>query len=49
MCVYREDVAYDDLELLDTEGPRHRLYLRGDGWDYIRESSYLFGWGVSRR
>ncbi len=37
MCVYREDVAYDDLALLDTEGPRHRLYLRGDGWDYIRE------------
>ena len=27
VCVYREDVAYDDLGLLDADGPRHRLYL----------------------
>jgi 8-oxo-dGTP pyrophosphatase MutT (NUDIX family) len=37
LCIYAEDVAYDDLALLDAEGPRHRLYLRDAGWDYIRD------------
>ena len=37
VCVYGEDVAYDDLALLDTDGPRHRLYLYDSGWDYLRD------------
>jgi 8-oxo-dGTP pyrophosphatase MutT (NUDIX family) len=37
ICVYVEDVAYEDLGLLDTPGPRHRLYLREDGWEYVRD------------
>ena len=37
MCVYEGDVAYDDFDLLDADGPRHRLYLRGGGWDYVRD------------
>ena len=37
VCVYPEDVAYDDLEKLDTPGHRHRLNLRGGDWEYIRE------------
>ncbi len=37
VCVYTDDVAYDDLTLLDANGPRHRLYLRDDTWDYIRD------------
>lgn len=37
MCVYPEDVAYDDLEKLDTPGPRHRLHLRAEGWEYVRD------------
>ncbi|MET1001636.1 MAG: NUDIX domain-containing protein [Acidimicrobiia bacterium] len=37
VCVYTEDVAYHDLGLLDAEGPRHRLYLRDTGWDYVRD------------
>ena len=37
MCVYPEDVAYDDLEKLDTPGPRHRLLLGGENWEYIRD------------
>ena len=28
VCVYREDVAYDDRGRLDDDGPKHRLYLR---------------------
>jgi 8-oxo-dGTP pyrophosphatase MutT (NUDIX family) len=39
MCIYPEDVAYDDFELIDAEGPRHRLYLRDAGWDYVRDYS----------
>lgn len=35
VCVYREDVSYHDAGLLNAEGPKHRLYLRDDGWDYI--------------
>jgi hypothetical protein len=37
VCVYPEDVAYDDMEKLDTPGRRHRLNLRGSGWEYVRE------------
>jgi 8-oxo-dGTP pyrophosphatase MutT (NUDIX family) len=37
VCVYTDDIAYDDLGLLDADGPRHRLYLRDDTWDYIRD------------
>ena len=37
ICVYTDDVAYHDAGLLDAEGPRHRLYLREGGWDYIRD------------
>jgi 8-oxo-dGTP pyrophosphatase MutT (NUDIX family) len=37
VCVYTDDIAYHDLGLLDAEGPRHRLYLRDDTWDYIRD------------
>ncbi len=37
ICVYPEDVAYDDLEQLDAPGPRHRLHLRNEGWEYVRD------------
>jgi 8-oxo-dGTP pyrophosphatase MutT (NUDIX family) len=37
MCIYPEDVAYDDLGKLDAPGLRHRLYLRDDGWEYVRD------------
>ena len=37
ICVYREDIAYEDFALLDAEGPRHRLYLGDAGWNYIRD------------
>ena len=37
VCVYPEDVAYDGLDKLETPGPRHRLYIRGEGWEYIRD------------
>ena len=37
MCIYPEDVAYDDVSRLDAPGPRHRLYLRGGGWEYLRD------------
>ncbi|HEY5172542.1 MAG TPA: NUDIX domain-containing protein [Acidimicrobiia bacterium] len=37
VCVYPEDVAYDELARLDVPGPRHRLYLRGEAWEYIRD------------
>jgi 8-oxo-dGTP pyrophosphatase MutT (NUDIX family) len=36
VCVYAEDVAYGDVGLLNAEGPRHRLVLGDDAWDYIR-------------
>jgi 8-oxo-dGTP pyrophosphatase MutT (NUDIX family) len=35
VCIYGEDVAYDDIGRLDTDGPRHRLYLRDSGWQYL--------------
>jgi 8-oxo-dGTP pyrophosphatase MutT (NUDIX family) len=37
VCVYAEDVAYDDRGRLDDDGPRHRLYLRDGGWEYVRD------------
>jgi len=37
VCVYPEDVAYTDLGRLETPGPRHRLYLRGETWEYVRD------------
>jgi 8-oxo-dGTP pyrophosphatase MutT (NUDIX family) len=37
VCVYAEDVAYDDRGRLDDDGPKHRLYLRDTGWEYVRE------------
>ena len=37
ICVYPEDIAYDDMSKLDTPGPRHRLHLRDEGWEYVRD------------
>jgi 8-oxo-dGTP pyrophosphatase MutT (NUDIX family) len=37
ICIYPEDVAYDDLTKLDAPGPRHRLLLGGENWEYIRD------------
>ncbi len=37
ICVYPEDVAYDDLAKLDAPGPRHRLLLGGESWEYVRD------------
>jgi len=37
ICVYTEDVAYRDIGRLDTNGPRHRLVMRGTDWEYVRE------------
>lgn len=37
LCVYAEDVAWDDLALLDADGPRHRLLLADAGWVYERD------------
>jgi 8-oxo-dGTP pyrophosphatase MutT (NUDIX family) len=34
ICVYNEDIAYDDLGRLDSPGARHRLYMRDTGWEY---------------
>jgi hypothetical protein len=36
MCLYAGDVAYDDDRRLDADGPRHRLVMTADGWDYVR-------------
>jgi len=37
VCIYNEDIAYDDRGRLDDPGPRHRLYLRNDAWEYLRD------------
>jgi 8-oxo-dGTP pyrophosphatase MutT (NUDIX family) len=37
ICVYPEDVAYDDMDKLNAPGRRHRLNLRGSDWEYVRE------------
>ena len=36
LCVYDDDVAYEDLGKLDAAGPQHRLHLRDGNWEYIR-------------
>ena len=36
VALYHGDVAYDDVTLVDTEGPRHRLWLDPAGWRYVR-------------
>jgi 8-oxo-dGTP pyrophosphatase MutT (NUDIX family) len=36
VCIYSEDVAYNDVGLLDGAGAHHRLYLRESGWEYLR-------------
>jgi 8-oxo-dGTP pyrophosphatase MutT (NUDIX family) len=38
VCVYPEDVAYADLSQMETPGPRHRLLLGSETWEYIRDS-----------
>jgi 8-oxo-dGTP pyrophosphatase MutT (NUDIX family) len=35
-CLYANDVAFDDVALLETEGPRHRLVMEKTGWAYER-------------
>ena len=37
MCIYSEDVAYDDIAEFDAEGTRHRLYLDDAGGNYLRD------------
>jgi 8-oxo-dGTP pyrophosphatase MutT (NUDIX family) len=37
LCIYPEDVAYDDVTKLDAPGPRHRLLLGGERWEYVRD------------
>ena len=37
MCVYTEDVAFDDVGLLDAPGPRHRLVMTDGEWVYERD------------
>ena len=36
--LYAGDVAYDDIGVLDTEGPRHRLWTRSTQWRYEQSS-----------
>ncbi|HTL85613.1 MAG TPA: NUDIX domain-containing protein [Acidimicrobiia bacterium] len=36
LCVYDDDIAYNDLGNLDAPGPQHRLHLREGNWEYIR-------------
>jgi 8-oxo-dGTP pyrophosphatase MutT (NUDIX family) len=36
VCVYSDDVAYQDVGLLDAPGRRHRLVMRDEGWEYVR-------------
>ena len=37
VTIYGDDIAYNDVGRLDAPGPRHRLYLREGGWEYVRE------------
>jgi 8-oxo-dGTP pyrophosphatase MutT (NUDIX family) len=38
VCIYNEDIAYDDRGRLDDSGPRHRLYLHTNAaWEYLRD------------
>jgi 8-oxo-dGTP pyrophosphatase MutT (NUDIX family) len=36
LCIYDDDIAYDDVGKLDAPGPQHRLHLRDGSWEYIR-------------
>jgi 8-oxo-dGTP pyrophosphatase MutT (NUDIX family) len=36
LCVYDDDIAYDDVGKLAAAGPQHRLHLRNGNWEYIR-------------
>jgi 8-oxo-dGTP pyrophosphatase MutT (NUDIX family) len=38
ICVYVDDVAYEDLGRLDDDGPRHRLVMYDTGWEYVRST-----------
>ena len=38
VCVYTDDVAYDDGDRLDGPGSRHRLVMSADAWEYIRDA-----------
>ena len=37
VCVYAEDVAYEDAANLDAPGRRHRLVMANDSWEYVRD------------
>ena len=37
LCVYAEDVAWDDVARLDEPGPHHRLLMADTGWVYERD------------
>jgi 8-oxo-dGTP pyrophosphatase MutT (NUDIX family) len=39
VCVYADDVAFDDAEQLEAEGPRHRLVMEKTSWRYERTAS----------
>jgi 8-oxo-dGTP pyrophosphatase MutT (NUDIX family) len=38
VCVYNDDIAYDDGDLVDGRGIRHRLVMTSECWDYIRDA-----------
>lgn len=37
LCIYAEDVAWDDVGRLEEPGPRHRLLMADTGWVYERD------------
>jgi 8-oxo-dGTP pyrophosphatase MutT (NUDIX family) len=39
ICVYADDVAFDDVAYVDAEGPRHRLVMDKISWRYERTAS----------
>lgn len=39
VCVYAEDVAFDDAARLEADGPRHRLLMTDAAWTYERSPS----------
>ncbi|MDQ1521988.1 MAG: hypothetical protein QOI55_3061 [Actinomycetota bacterium] len=39
VCVYADDVAFDDAANLDADGPRHRLVMEKASWRYERTAS----------
>ena len=36
-AIYAEDIAYNDVALIDAHGPRHRLTMTKESWDYTRD------------